>query len=231
MKVKEESEKAVLKLNIQETKIMASNPISSWQIDGEIMEAVRDFIFLDFEITTDGDCSHEIKRCLLLGSKASSVQFSLVQSLGHVWLFETTWIAARQASLSFAIFWSLLKLISIESVIPSKYIVLCHPLLLLPSIFPSITVFSNQFSVHIWWPNIGTSSASVLRMNIQNWFPLGWTSLISLQSKGLLRVFSDSTVQSINSLALSFLYGPTLSSIHDYWKARALTAILGCSLV
>ena len=86
MKVKEESETAVLKLNIQETKIMASNPTSSWQIDGETMEAVRDFIFLDFKITTDGDSSHGIKRCLLLGSKAMTnlVQFSLVQSLSHV---------------------------------------------------------------------------------------------------------------------------------------------------
>ena len=69
MKVKEESEKAVLKLNIQKTKIMASSPISSWQIDGEPMETVRDFIFLGSKITADGDCSLEIKRCLLLGRK------------------------------------------------------------------------------------------------------------------------------------------------------------------
>ena len=70
MKVKEESEKAGLKLNIQKTKITASGPITSWQIDGETMETVTDFIFLDFEITADGDCSHEIKRHLLLGRKA-----------------------------------------------------------------------------------------------------------------------------------------------------------------
>ena len=69
MKVKEESEKAGLKLNIQKTKIMASHPITSWQIDGETMETVTDFIFLGFKITTDGDCSHEIKRHLLLGRK------------------------------------------------------------------------------------------------------------------------------------------------------------------
>ena len=67
MKVKEESEKAGSKLNIQKTKIMASSPITSWQIDGEIMETVTDFIFLGSKITVDGDCSHEIKRCLLLG--------------------------------------------------------------------------------------------------------------------------------------------------------------------
>ena len=70
MKVKEESEKVGLKLNIQETKIMASGPITSWQIDGKTMETVTDFIFLGSQITADGDCSHEIKRCLLLGRKA-----------------------------------------------------------------------------------------------------------------------------------------------------------------
>ena len=69
MKVKEESEKVGLKLNIQKTKIMASVPITSWQIDGETVETVRDFIFLGSKITADGDCSHEIKRCLLLGRK------------------------------------------------------------------------------------------------------------------------------------------------------------------
>ena len=70
MKVKEESEKAGLTLNIQKTKIMTSNPITSWQRDGETMEIVTDFIFLGSKITTDGDCSHKIKRCLLLGRKA-----------------------------------------------------------------------------------------------------------------------------------------------------------------
>ena len=70
MKVKEESEKVGLKLNIQKTKIMASGPITSWQMDGETMEAVRDFIFLGSKITADGDCSHEVKKCLLFGIKA-----------------------------------------------------------------------------------------------------------------------------------------------------------------
>ena len=69
MKMKENSEKVGLKLNIQKTKIMASGPITSWQIDGEIVETVADFIFLGSKITADGDCSHEIKRCLLLGRK------------------------------------------------------------------------------------------------------------------------------------------------------------------
>ena len=80
MKVKEESEKAGLKLNIQKTKIMASGPITSWQIDGETMETVRDFIFLGSKITVDGDCSHEIKRRLLLGRKAMTKLDSILKS-------------------------------------------------------------------------------------------------------------------------------------------------------
>ena len=73
MKVKEEREKVGLKFNIQKTKIMASGPITSWQIDGETMETVADFIFWDFKITADDDCSHEIKRCLLLGRKVMTI--------------------------------------------------------------------------------------------------------------------------------------------------------------
>ena len=80
LKVKEESEKAGLKLNIQKTKIMVSGPITSWQIDGEAMEIVTDFIFLGSEITADGDCSHEIRRCLLLGRKAMTNKDSILKS-------------------------------------------------------------------------------------------------------------------------------------------------------
>ena len=80
MKVKEESEKAGLKLNIQKIKITASGPITSWQIDGETLETVRDFIFLGSKITTDGDCSHEIKRCLLLQRKAMTNLDSIFKS-------------------------------------------------------------------------------------------------------------------------------------------------------
>ena len=78
--MKEESEKVGLKLNIQKTKIMASSPITSWQIDGETIETVTDFIFLGSKITTDGDCSHEIKRCLLLGRKAMTNLESILKS-------------------------------------------------------------------------------------------------------------------------------------------------------
>ena len=80
MKVKEESEKADLKLNIQETKIMASGPITSWQIESETVETVTDFIFLGSKITADGDCGHEIKRCLLLGRKAMANLDSMLKS-------------------------------------------------------------------------------------------------------------------------------------------------------
>ena len=80
MKVKEESEKAGLKLNIQKTKIMASGPITSWQIDGETMETVIDFIYLGSKITADGDCSHEIKRHLLLGRKTMTTLDSILKS-------------------------------------------------------------------------------------------------------------------------------------------------------
>ena len=80
MKVKEESEKVGLKLNIQKTKIMASGPITSWEIDGEILETVSDFIFVGSKITADGDCSHEIKRCLLLGRKVITSLDSILKS-------------------------------------------------------------------------------------------------------------------------------------------------------
>ena len=80
MKVKEESEKADLKFSIQKSKMMASGPITSWQIDGETMETVRDFIFLGSKITADGDCSHEIKRCLLLGRKVMTNLDSILKS-------------------------------------------------------------------------------------------------------------------------------------------------------
>ena len=122
----------------------------------------------------------------------SSVQFSL----SRVWLFVTPWIAARQASLSITNSQSLLKLMSLESVMPSIHLILCHPLLLLPSILPSIRVFSNGSLLCIRWPQYWSFSFSIsLPMNIQDWFPLGWTGWICLLSKGLSRVFSNTTVQ------------------------------------
>ena len=146
------------------------------------------------------------------------VQFSLVRVMSDS---ATPWTAAHQASLSITNSQSLLKLMLIESMMPSKHLILCRPLLLLPSILPSIRVLSNES--HFLFPSGGQSigvsaSTSVLPMNIQDWFPLGWTGWISLQAKGLSRVFSNTTVQKHHSSVLSFLYSPTVTSIHDYWK-------------
>ena len=91
MKVKEKSEKVGLKLNIQKTKIMASGPITSWEIDGETVETVSDFIFLSSKITADGDCSHEIKRCLLLGRKVMTNLDSILKSRGLLCQQRSVW--------------------------------------------------------------------------------------------------------------------------------------------
>ena len=110
--------------------------------------------------------------------------------------FATLWSAAFQASLSITNSQSLLKLMSIELVMPSNHLILCCPLLLLPSIFPNVRVFSKESVFCIRWLKYWVSaSASVLAMNIQDWFPLGLTGWISLQSKGLSSVFSNTTIQ------------------------------------
>ena len=122
--------------------------------------------------------------------------FISVQLLSNVQLFETPWTAAHQASLSITNSWSLLKLMSIKPVMPSNHLILCHPILLLPSIFPNIRVFSNESALPIGGQSIGVSAlTSVLPMNTQVWSPLGWTGWISLLWKGLSRVFSNTTVQ------------------------------------
>ena len=114
----------------------------------------------------------------------------------YFWLFVMPWTSAHQASLSITNSWSLPKPMSVESVMPSNHLILCYPLLLLPSILASIRVFSNESALSIRWPNIGVAaSTSVLPVNTQGWSPLRWTAWISLQSKGLARVFSNTTVQ------------------------------------
>ena len=119
-----------------------------------------------------------------------------VQSVNHVRLLVTPWTAACQASLSITNSWSLLIFMSIESVMPSHHLILCRPILLLPSIFPSIRVFPNESVLHIRWPKYCTYSFSISSSSeYQDWFPLGWTGWISLLSKGLSRVFSNTTVQ------------------------------------
>ena len=123
-------------------------------------------------------------------------QFSSVQSLSRVRLFATPWITARQASLSITNSQSSLKLMSIESVMPSNHLILCRPLLFLPSIPPSIRVFPMSQLFTWGGQSTGVSAlASVLPMNTQDWSPLGWTGWTTMQSKGLSRVFSNTTVQ------------------------------------
>ena len=143
----------------------------------------------------------------------------VVQSLSRARLSAAPWTAACQPSLSFTISKSLLNLMSFEPVVPSNYLILCHPLLLLLSICPSIRVFSNESSIRISGQSIG-ASVWVLPMNIQDWFPLGLTCLISLQSKGLSRVFSSTTIRRHQFFsAQPFLWSNSLS-IHDYCKSN-----------
>ena len=122
--------------------------------------------------------------------------FGSVQSLSCVRLFVTTQTAARQVSLSFTNSQSLLKLMFIESVMPSSHLILCHPCLLPPSIFPSIRVFSNESVLHIRWPKDWSFSFSISpSKEYSGLISLGWTGWISWQSKGLSRVFFNTTVQ------------------------------------
>ena len=130
---------------------------------------------------------------LVLYCLLSSFQFRKSVMSDSLW---NPWAIGYQASLSIPNSQGLLKLMSIESVMPSNHLILCHLLLLLPSIFPSIRGFFSESVLHIRWPKFATSaSASVLPMNIQGWFPLGLTGLIPLQSNGFSRVFSNTRVQ------------------------------------
>ena len=131
----------------------------------------------------------------------------------------TPWTAAHQASLSITNSRSLPKFMSTESVMPSNHLILCHPLLLPPSIFPSIRVFSNKSALHIKWPKYWSFSFNIGPSNEHSElisFRMGWLGLLEVQGtlKSLLQHHSFS--------ALSSLYSPTLTSIHDYWKNNSL---------
>ena len=132
-------------------------------------------------------------------------------------------LAAHQASLSITNSRSLLKLMSIESVMTSSHLILCHPLLLLPSIFPSIRVFSNKSVIHIRWPKYWSFSFSISPSNEHSELislRIDWWDLLAVQGtaqeSSLIPQF-----KSINSSVLSFLYSPTLTSIHEYWKSHS----------
>ena len=128
----------------------------------------------------------------------------------------TPWTATHQASLSITNSWSLLKFMSIKCVMPSNHLILCHPLLLLPSIFPSIRVFTNEPVLHIRWPKYWNFSSSINPSNEHSELislRMDWLDLLAVQ--GTLKSSPTPQFKSINSLALSLLYGPIFTSIHD----------------
>ena len=146
------------------------------------------------------------------------ILFSLVQSLSCVRLFVPPWTTARQASLSIINSQSLPKLMTTESVMPSNHLILCHPFLLLPSIFPSIRVFSNELALHIRWPKYWSFNFNISPSNEYSGLISFRTDLISLHPRDSQESSSTPQFKSINSLVLSLLYGPARTSIHDYWK-------------
>ena len=150
---------------------------------------------------------------------------AVVQLLSHIQLFATPWTAAHQASLSFTIFWSLLKLMSIELVMWFNHLILCCPLFLLPSIFPSTRVFSSELALCIRWPqywsfNFSTSPSNEYSGLIT--FRINWHDLLAVQG-ALKSLLQHHHSKAISSLVLSLLYGPTLISFRDYWKNHILT--------
>ena len=149
--------------------------------------------------------------------------YQSVQSLSHVQLFATPWTETYQASLFITIFRSLLKLMYIHSVMPSKHFILCCPLLSLPSIYPSIRLFSNETALFIKWPKYWNFSFSI--SPFYEYSGLIWSpcSPRDSQESSPTPQFKSST-----SLAPSFLYGPTLTSIYDYWKNHSFDYIDHC---
>ena len=146
-----------------------------------------------------------------------------VQLLSRVRLFAIPRTTARQASLSITNSQSLLKLMFIESVMPSNHLILCRPLLLLPSIFPSIRVFSNESALHIKWPKYWSFSFNISPSNEHPGlisFKMNWLDVLAVQ--GTLKSLLQHHSSSITSSALSFLHSPTLTSIHDHWKNHSL---------
>ena len=139
----------------------------------------------------------------------------VVHSLSHVRLSATQWTTAHQAFLSFTISWSLLKLTSIELVMPSNHLILCHSLLLLPSIFPNIKVFCNELALHIRWPNYWSFSFSISLSN-------EYSGLISFRTDQFYLLAVQGTLKSLlqhHSLkTLSLFHGTILNSVHDYQK-------------
>ena len=151
-------------------------------------------------------------------------QFSVsVQSLSHVQLFATPWTAAHQASLSITNSWSPPKPMSIEPVMPSNHLIIYAPLLLLPSIFPSIRVFSNELPIHIRWPKYWSLSFNISpSINTQDYLLQDRLVGSPCSPRDSQESSPTPEFKSINSSALSFLHSPTLTSIHDHQKNHSL---------
>ena len=165
-------------------------------------------------------CMHS---CCLKIKICCTPQFSSVQTLSHVRLYMTPWIAACQAFLSITNSLSSPRLTSIESVMPSSHLILCHPLLLLPQIPPSIRVFSNEPTHRMRWPKYWRFSFSIIpSKEIPGLisFRMDWLDLLAVQ--GTLKSSSTPQFKGINSSVLSLLHSPTLTSIHDHRKNHSL---------
>ena len=151
-------------------------------------------------------------------------QFSSVLSLSRVWLFVTPWTAARQASLSITNSQCPSKPITIESMMPYNHLILCHPLFLLPSIFPSIRVFSNESALRMRWPKYCSFSLNISPSNEHPGliFRMDWLDFLAVQGtlKSLLQHHSSKLKHQV--FVLSFLYSPTLTPIYDHWKNHSL---------
>jgi len=168
-----------------------------------------------FHATSTPSGNHQFALCVF-------VIVVVVESLSCIWLFATPWTVACQALNSFTISQSLFKLISIEWVMPHNHLMLCHPLLFLPLIFPSIRVLSNELAFLIRWPKYW--SFSISPSNEYSGlisFRIHWFDLLCSPG-GSQESFPTPQFKSINSLVLRLLYGPPLTSIHDYWKTIAL---------
>ena len=199
---------------IQKTKIMASGSVTSWQIDGETVKTVADFNFLGSKITADGDCSHEIKRRLLLGRKVMTNLDSILKSRDITLSTKVCLVSSFKFSCSVvsdsATPWAAAFRPPSPTPTPRAYpnscplSQWCHPTISssvipffsCPQSFPASGSFQMSQLFSSGGQSIGVSaSTSDLPMNTQDWSPLGWTGWISLQSKGLSRVFSNTTVQ------------------------------------
>ena len=181
---------------------------------------------LFFVVLPDGQCWPVLVQWYSDGK----VVIVVAQLPSHVQLFVTPWTAARQASLSFTISRSLLKLMSIESVMPSNHLILCHPLLLLPSVFPSISIFSSESALHLRWPKYWSFSFSISPFNEFSRlisFRMNWLDLLAVQGT-LKSLFQHNSSKNINSLVLSLIYGPSLTYVKWSYSVLILSSLPLC---